>query len=651
MTTRLRTTCTRDCPDACGLIATVDDAGRVTRLQGDPEHPITRGFLCYRVGTHYLSRHHSQERLTTPLVRRGDRFEPISWQDALDLAAERLDRIRQESGAAAIVHVQGGGSLGILKNLNHVLFRTLGCTETRGDVCDAAGSWAQEADFGAAAINALEDAVNAKSLFLWGKNVASSSPHSTPILKEARARGARTWLIDPLPHQAAQLVDRHVSIRPGGDAALAFAVARIVLDHGREDRDVVRYTENFAQFAQLVRSRAVADWCAIADVPTSVADEIAAAFTDHAPVTTWIGWGLQRRVNGATQVRAIDALHLLTGNVGRAGAGASFTVVRRSPFDLAFVKDLAARVPRTLQIARLGAEIEAAADPPIRAVVIDNGNMVATNPDSAATRRALESRDFTLVLDPFLTDTARAAHLVLPTTTMLEEDDLVGSYGHHFVSASRAVARRPDGVLSDLEIYQALADRLGVGEPLRGSAEEWCARMSASLAKHGFDRAALLDAARRAPGLAPIAFSGRRFATESGRARFVTEYRGPDARDAERPLTLHGLSTGRWQTSQLTDADEEREGELTVTCHPDVAGGVADGGAAWLESALGALPVVVRHDADYRKDTVYAPRARQVRKNRCVNQLVRARVTDFGEGAAFYDEGVRLRPRAKGAAR
>ncbi len=577
MSTKIRTSCTRDCPDACGLIATVEDDGRVSRLQGDPEHPITRGFLCYRVGTHYLERQYSSERITTPLVRRGDRFEPLAWESALDLAAERLDRIRKESGGAAILHFQGGGSLGILKNLNHVMFRLLGATETRGEVCDGAGPWAQEADFGSADVNDLEDAVNAKALVLWGKNVASSSPHSTPILKKARANGATTWLIDPLPHQATQLVDRHVSVRPGGDAALALAVARVVIESGHADPDVERVTENFAEYRALVMSRSVAQWCAEADVALAVAAEMADLFVKHAPVTTWLGWGMQRRVNGATQIRTIDALHLLTGNVGRPGAGVSFTVVRRQPFDLAFVKDLARRVPRTLLLPKLGAELLAATDPPIRAVVIDNGNPVATNPESPTTQRALASREFVMVLDPFLTDTARLAHLVLPTTTMLEESDLVGSYGHHFVSASRPVARRIEGMRSDLEIYQALADRLGVGESLRGTSEEWCERIASSLAKHGFDRTALLERARRAPGFAPVAFAGKRFAHESGKARFVTEYRGPEARDAALPLTLHGLSTGRWQTSQLTDADAEREGELAVTCHPDSSGGSMDG--------------------------------------------------------------------------
>lgn len=641
-TEKLRTSCTRDCPDACGLLATVED-GRVVRLQGDPEHPITRGFLCYRVGTHYLDRHHSAERLHRPLVRRGDGFEPIDWEAALDLAARELERVRAESGAAAVLHVQGGGSLGILKNLNKAFFRLFGgATETSGDVCDGAGSFANEQDFGTCDMNDPEDLVNARAVILWGKNVTASSPHMTPLLKAARERGAETWLIDPLPHRAAALVDRYVQTRPGGDGALALAACRMVLDRGAAHPEVLRYSENAPEFFRLVQSRSAASFAAEADVPLSIAEDLARLFLERRPVTTLVGWGLQRRGNGATQVRAIAALHALTGNLGEQGASCSFTVTRRKPFDLGFVRDLARHVPRTIETARLGPEILGAGDPPIRAVVIDNGNPVATHPESETTRRALESRDFTLVIDPFLTDTARAAHLVLPCTTMLEERDLVGSYGHHHVSASRPVAARLPGVRTDLEIYQALADRLGFGAALAGSDREWIDRLGAPLAARGLGYDALVERAHRDPGAPRVAFAGRVFPTPSGKFRFLTEHRAAPHGDPAFPLVLHGLSTGRWQGSQLTEADEEREGPLTVTVHPASAGDLADGDHGLLESAIGAIPVLVRHDSAYRRDTVYVPRARSVRLRRCVNLLVRARATDFGGGAAYYDERVRL---------
>lgn len=640
--TTVRTSCTRDCPDACGILATVEDE-RVVRLQGDPEHPITRGFLCYRIGTHFLSRQYSPERLTTPWMRHGDELVPIDWDTALDFAAANLWRIRDESGGAAILHSQGGGSLGILKNLNGVFSRHLGATETCGDVCDGAGSYANEADFGTVESNALEDIVNARTIVIWGKNPANSSPHTTPFLNDAKRAGATIFAIDPLATRVKSLAHHVLSPRPGGDAALALGVCLAVIEQGGVHQEIHDYTENLDRFLALVNSRSIHEWAREADVSVEAIRDLAAHFVENAPVTTLVGWGLQRRGNGATQIRAIDALHALTGNLGRPGAGASFGTTRRRPFDLSMKNELAARVPRALPIALLGEAIESARDPAIRAVIVDNHNPVATNPDSATTARALRSREFTLVLDSFLTDTARCAHLVLPTTTMLEEDDLIGSYGHHHVSASRAVATRLPGTRTDLEIYQALAERMGFGDALAGTPERWMERMIGKMTPHGVTLDSLRDASRRDPSSSSIAFLGRRFATPSGRFRFLDEYRGPRAFDPEFPLHFQALSTGRWQASQLTEADEDREGPLVVSAHPAACLGIADGDEAWLESRVGRLRVVVRHDSAYREDTIYAPRARSVRRGLCVNAIIAARETDFGGGAAYYDEPVRLR--------
>lgn len=645
MTTTLRTSCTRDCPDACGLLAHVED-GRVVRLSGDPDHPITRGFLCYRVGTHFLDRHYSRERLRTPLLRRvgsDGPLVPIGWDEALDFAASRIDRIRRESGGAAILHSQGGGSLGILKNLNPLFARMLGASGVKGDVCDGAGSAACELDFGAVDANDPQDLLNAGAVILWGKNVGSSSPHTTPLLTEAKRRGAEVWLIDPLPHRSAALADHYVQPRPGGDGALALAVARAVIDAGAECGELEEYADGAAEYRALALSRSVAEWAALADVDAARARELARVMVERAPVTTLVGWGLQRRVNGANQLRLIHALHALTGNLGSQGAGVSFSTTRRKPFDLAAIKAEGGEAPRRLSLPRLGREILEARDPPIRAVLIDNHNPVATNAESATTKRALESREFVMVIDQFLTDTARCATLVLPSTTMLEEHDVIGSYSHHYVSGVQPVVERLEGTRSDLEIYQALAQRLGFGDALAGTPQQWIAKVLGRMT--GVDHATVLRGAVHDPNSPRIAFAGRRFATPSGRLRLAAEFVPPPPQDDEFPLRFQALSTGRWQASQLTEADEDREGPLVVTVHPEVGAagaGIRDGGRARLESRLGALEVVVRCDPAYRRDTVYAPRARSAARGLCVNLLIGARLTDLGEGAAYYDEGVRL---------
>src|SRR5262245_28309933 len=247
MTETKKTLCNRDCPDACGIVATVED-GRVTKIRGDKEHPITLGFLCYRTSL-FLSTHYSSERLTSPLLRRNGDFHPISWDEALDLAADRLTTIRRESGPAAIFHYRSGGSLGLLKHLGDYFFERFGPTTTkRGDICSGAGDFAQVADFGDEDAHDLFDLLHSRHILLWGKNVFVSSPHTIPVLRDARARGAELVLIDPVHHRTASLCQASLQPRPGGDLSLALAVARILFERGWVHPDAASFCDDLDSF-------------------------------------------------------------------------------------------------------------------------------------------------------------------------------------------------------------------------------------------------------------------------------------------------------------------------------------------------------------------------------------------------------------------
>ncbi|HVY62053.1 MAG TPA: molybdopterin-dependent oxidoreductase, partial [Planctomycetota bacterium] len=453
-----RTICNRDCPDACEIVATVED-GRVTGLTGCREHPVTRGFLCYRTDN-FLRLQYGPTRLTTPLLRKHGALAPVSWDEALDHAADRLAKIREESGPAAIFHYRSGGSLGLLKYLSDYLFERLGPVAIkRGDICSGAGDAAQETDFGVEDSHDLFDLRSSKAIILWGKNVYTSSPHMIPILREARARGARTILIDPVHHRTTALADRYFQNRPASDFALAMAVARVLFERGWTDPRAAEFCDHLDRFRAMAESRTVAAWCAEADLPGDAPVEIATALGPGKPCAILVGWGMARRANGAAIVRALDALGAISGNLGIPGGGVSFYFKRRGAFDTSFVRG-AAVAPRTICEPLFGRELLEARDPEVRAVWVTAGNPVAMLPESETTAQALASREFVCVVDPFETDTTRLAHLVLPTTTLLESDDLLGSYGHHWIGASRPVVPPPPGVLSDLEIAQALAERL-----------------------------------------------------------------------------------------------------------------------------------------------------------------------------------------------
>jgi anaerobic selenocysteine-containing dehydrogenase len=642
-----KTICNRDCPDGCGIVATIETTAaggeRVVKLAGDPDHPVTRGFLCWRTN-HFLNLQYGPERVTSPLLRGPDGLlHPVSWEEALDFAARRLLAIRAESGPAAILHYRSGGSLGLLKAVTDAFFRAFGpVTVKRGDICSGAGEAAQEADFGECDSSDLHDLLNARQILVWGKNVVVSSPHSVPVLKEARARGAALCLIDPVHHKTASMCERYWQPRPGGDFALALAVARRLFERGAVVADAAERCDNLDAFRALAFERTVEAWCADADVPAEAADDLSDRLV-AGPTAILVGWGMGRRLNGGAIVRALDALSALTGNLGVSGGGVSFYYRRRRAFDTSLGDRRPP--PRTLVEPLLGREILEAREPPIRAVWVTAGNPAVMLPDSDTVTRALGSRDLLVVADPFLTDTARLAHLVLPTCTLLEDDDVVGAYGHHYIAASRPVVAPPPGVRSDLQIVQELAARVGLGDRFSGSARAWKERLiapAAAAADVTVDR--LEQGAFRNPLAPTILFEGGKVPTPSGRVNLLaTSPADVPARSPAFPLTLMSISTDRAQSSQWSVAPS---GLAECTVHPEVAeaAGLGDGGRARLESAIGAMEVTIRCDRLQRRDVALLPKGGHRRDGRCANALVAARLTDIGEGGALYDEGVRLRP-------
>jgi anaerobic selenocysteine-containing dehydrogenase len=631
-----RTICNRDCPDACSIVATVED-GRITKLQGDRDHPVTRGFLCYRTN-HFLRAQYDPARLTTPLKRKNGALTPVSWDEALDFAASELMRIRDESGPEAIFHYKSGGTLGMLVHeVSSYFFERFGpCTVKRGDICSGAGEAAQNIDFGKSESNDLHDLRKAKHIILWGKNVFTSSPHTIPVLKQARAAGTEVLLIDPVHHQTANICDLVLQPRPAGDFSLAMAVARTLFDRGWLHADAASWCDGLDDFRALVQSRSLETWCASADVTPEQAEDIARRLHDG-PTTILVGWGMARRLNGGSIVRALDALGAITGNVGIPGGGVSYYFQRRNGFaSRTRGKDAA---PRTIPEPLFGPAV-LAADPPIRALWITAGNPAAMLPDAHRVAEAIKTRELSIVVDNWMSDTAALCDLVLPTNTLLEADDLVGAYGHHYIGEATPLVPPPDNVRTDLQIFQALAERVGLGDALAGNARDWKESLiSDELAKHvSLDR--LAQGAVRNPLAKEILFEGRRFPTASGKAQLISQAPpDPAPADPDYPMMLLSLSTPKSQSSQWAKTPP-RPAELTV--HPDATHGIPDGATATLRSKLGSMQVRLRHDPRQRTDVAIIPKGGHLRDGSCANAITRAQLTDIGEGGALYDERVCL---------
>jgi anaerobic selenocysteine-containing dehydrogenase len=262
-------------------------------------------------------------------------------------------------------------------------------------------------------------------------------------------------------------------------------------------------------------------------------------------------------------------------------------------------------------------------------------------PDSATTARAIAGLELCVVVDSFLTDTARLATLVLPTTTLLEDDDILGSYGHAHIGVSRPVVPPPAEVKTDLEIIQGLAERLGLTDQLAGSAREWKQRLIAPrLSAQGVSIEDLERGAMRNPLAPEVLFADRVFRTATGRVNLVAQEPPPrPAPDAEFPLQLMAISTRDSQSAQWA---HDAPTPLVATVHPEAAVGIADGDRGKLSSRVGWLEVVVKHDARQRRDLVLLPKGGHHHLAACANGLLEARLTDLGEGGALYEQGVKL---------
>ncbi len=646
---RIVTTCTRDCPNACGLVATVEN-GRLTGLCGNPDHPLTRGAACVKAAR-YARRVYDPERVTRPLIRVGGRFVPASWDEALDLVAERMRTIAAQSGPEAILYYQGYGERTALKLLNRYFFNLLGgVTTLRGSLCGGTGQASQNLDFGERISHDPLDHLNSRAMILWGRNPVSTNISLAGIAREAKRRGGTILLIDPVRSRSTVLADNHIAPRPGADVYLAMAAARLVLAAGAEDRD---FLENHAvgvkEYLDILARFEVDELCRLAGVSRADAGLLARTLMAERPASILLGWGLHRHENAHHSIRAIDALAALCGTIGVPGGGVSQGFEEYGPYDQALWGDGLNPPRRTLLLPVIGQEILDATDPPVRMIFVTAANPLCMAPNTDRLARAFRRAEFVVLSGHTLDDTSDHAHVFLPATTFLEETDVMASYGHNYVGPVNPAILPVGQCKSEFRMFYELAGRFPFADAFRTSEEAWLEKLCAPIRAQGCDLAAL----RRGPFRldAPmVPYADKVFPTPSGKFQFMTSFDPADIPDpdSDHPYRFLTIAPHGSICSERTMAGHEPLPVVRLAASEAGRLGLSDGEQVVVESPVGEAAATLRAEPGMRPDILVADRGGWIKAGHGLNRLTRDMASTVGNGTPYYQTRVRVRPRFPG---
>ena len=675
------------------MLVTVED-GRAVRVQGDPEHPFTNGFLCAKVNR-YVDRTYHRDRLVTPLRRTGPKgagqFTPISWNDALEEIAARLSGIaRSADGPQAILPYSYAGTMGYLQSssMDRRFFHLLGASKLDRTICSMAGTVGMQMTVGANIGADAEGMPQSDLVLLWGTNTLTSNPHLWPFVLRARERGAPIIAIDPLRTRTAAQCDEWIGIRPGTDAALALGMMHVLFAESLEDRD---YLERHTLGADELRERALEyppdRAAAITGIPPESIVDLARRYGRSRAAFIRVNYGLQRHRGGGMAVRTIACLPAITGHWRRAGGGVQLSTSAAFRFNRAVLErpDLSPPV-RTINMIRLGEALTRAdagvGGPPVRALVVYNSNPAAVAPDRGEVLRGLARDDlFTVVLEHFQTDTADWADIVLPATTQLEHWDLHFAYGHYYAALNRPSIAPIGECKPNTEIFRLIAARMGMDHAalrdddetlLRQACETDDARML------GVSLDALLERGwvRLNVPCPWLPFADGAFPTPSGKCElysarmeamgldplpsFTPPYEFPEEAPelaARYPLTLISSPAHQFLNSTFVNVDalrrQARRPELVLHPVDAEARGIESGMRVTVQNDRGAFTAVARLDEGIRPGVVWAPSiwwGKLAEDGRNANETTSQRETDLGHGPVFYDNLVEVAPVLEAAA-
>ena len=685
----VRGACPHDCPDTCGLVTEVEN-GRAVDFYGDPDHPITQGWLCAKVRP-YLDHVYHPDRLTQPLRRSGPKgsgqWQPISWDKALSEIGERWRAIIADYGAEAILPYSYSGTLGLLQMgvVNGRFWNRLGASQLERTICGAAAEFAVEATLGSRRSQRYEDVEHSQLVIIWGHNPVSTAPHFMPHLLQARKNGAQVVVIDPRRTRTAKMADWHIAPNPGSDGALVLGVANHIVELGLHDETwLTAHTVGWPELRARLADYPLIRVAAITGLPAADIARLARLYAQSTPALIKIADGLQRNFTGGQSVRAICALPALTGQYGRRGGGLAYSVSGYVSWDAdAIHKWAECPLPgRKVNMNRLGAALSGeVTDPPIKSLFVYGSNPAAIAPNAGRVVKGLMREDlFTVVHELFMTDTADYADIVLPATSQLEQIDLHKSYGHTYLTYNHPAIAPLGESKSNWEVMCLLAKEMGFTEPwLQQSADEVLDEVLTATAATQPQFAGITLARLKSENTVPlnidpeVPFADGRFPTPSGKVELYSQMMADMGLDplpgwqdkvdsggqdgamlngrfpTNEALTLLSAAAHHFVTSTFANQEAlvAREGEPFVEIHPDDAAqrGIADGDMVCLENGRGWCEFRAKVTEGIRQGVVASPKGRWSKwgNGRNVNWLTSDALGDMAGQSTFHSSRVWLR--------
>ncbi|WP_053986027.1 molybdopterin-dependent oxidoreductase [Niameybacter massiliensis] len=641
--------CTLDCFDCCKFNVYVDE-NQVIKIEGDKEHPYTKGFICKK-GLMHLDRTNHSERQYSPLLKVDGKWQEISFNQAIELMAQKLGMYKEAYGSKSILYYEQYGSGSVLKSIGDVFFNFFGgVSKQKGGPCWSAGIAAQNQNFGDVRSHALEDMLNSKTIIVWGKNPAHTTIHTMQMIKKAKQQGSYVIVIDPICTATATQADKYIRIKAGGDGALALAMAKKIIEKNLYNKEYIsKYVNGFEAYRDYVETFNMEKLCEKAGVTEAEVDFLVEKYTDFY-ATILLGYGLQKYAYGGNTIWLIDALAALTGQIGVSGGGVNYankvypSVLNLDPYNSESYAD-----NRAFYVSHISDFIRENA---IKMAVITKSNLLNQLPDLRSLEEALQKIEFKVCFDLFLTDTAQVCDLFIPTTTVLESEDLLfSSMTNPYITYNEKALEPKEALMDEYAFYRALAMKLELKDYPQVSKREYLDKVIEPL-KEKHEEMSLEYLINHYFTLhESIAWKDKVFLTPSGKFEILFNkdaFTEEDKQNHGQRDNQFRLLTNHSRDSLFSQHFMDRDGIAKAYINSKMAKRheFEDGEIIYLESEKGAIQVKLEID-DHIGDHIVMMYVGWWKKHGNPNWITESGISDIGGQVTYNETFVRLKGRDK----